>query len=224
MEKLAIIVPYRDRKQHLKKFIPHMNEFLKNKIDYKIFIIEQNNNKSFNRGKLKNIGFQIAENQSDYVCFHDVDQIPISEECDYSFTSSVVKLAIYVSQFNFSKRPIQELGGVILFNNHLFRKINGYSNDYWGWGIEDDDLGQRCIKSGVSILSRNGRYMSLLHETEGDTIGGGKQSPETKKNRELFNSIKNDDSKLFLSGLSDLHYEINSIQDLKTYYHIKVDF
>jgi hypothetical protein len=40
--KLAIIVPYRDRRDDLDVFIPHMEKFLANKqIDYKIFVAEQ---------------------------------------------------------------------------------------------------------------------------------------------------------------------------------------
>ena len=30
-DKLAIIVPYRDRQEHLDVFVPHMHEFLKDK-------------------------------------------------------------------------------------------------------------------------------------------------------------------------------------------------
>ena len=38
--KLAIIVPYRDREEHLARFVPHMTEFLSDKnINYKIFTI-----------------------------------------------------------------------------------------------------------------------------------------------------------------------------------------
>mgnify|MGYP000323995674 FL=1 len=29
------------------------------------------------------------------------------------------------------------------------KKINGFSNLYWGWGFEDDDLRYRCIKNDV---------------------------------------------------------------------------
>ena len=41
-KRLAIIVPYRDRRKQLDIFIPHMDSFLKDKgIDYQIIIAEQ---------------------------------------------------------------------------------------------------------------------------------------------------------------------------------------
>ena len=63
--KIAIIVPYRDdklqnRKKQLIKFLIYMPIFLK-RTNYKIYIIEQSDDqKKFNRGKLLNIGFQLA--------------------------------------------------------------------------------------------------------------------------------------------------------------------
>jgi hypothetical protein len=27
------------------------------------------------------------------------------------------------------------IGGVIIFSKEHFTKVNGYSNEYWGWGI-----------------------------------------------------------------------------------------
>ena len=49
------------------------------------------------------------------------------------------------------KREIydQYFGGVTLFPIEVFEMINGYSNEYWGWGFEDDDLFKRCIDKGV---------------------------------------------------------------------------
>mgnify|MGYP003153103524 FL=1 len=68
--KLAIIVPYRNREEHLARFVPHMEEFLSDKdIEYKIFVIEQDNDKPFNRGWLLNVGFEISQKQGyDYFC------------------------------------------------------------------------------------------------------------------------------------------------------------
>jgi hypothetical protein len=77
MKKLSIVVPYRDRKSHLDNFIPYMEKFLSDdEIDYNIFIIEQFDDKPFNRAKLLNIGFKESEG-FDYFAFHDVDMLPL---------------------------------------------------------------------------------------------------------------------------------------------------
>ncbi len=34
-------------------------------------------------------------------------------------------------------------GGVEMFTKQHFEKINGFSNVFWGWGAEDDNLYQR---------------------------------------------------------------------------------
>ena len=108
MHKLGIIVPYRDREEHLKKFVPHIKHFLSNKIDYKIIIVEQTHEKSFNRGMLRNIGFDILKNECQYFCMHDIDMLPINDDCDYSYNEGVVKLSKFISQFNFVPRPENE--------------------------------------------------------------------------------------------------------------------
>jgi predicted glycosyltransferase involved in capsule biosynthesis len=217
---LSIIVPYRNREDHLKKFIPHMKSFL-NGTEVKINIIEQADDKPFNRGKLLNIGFNITQKDSSYFCFHDIDMLPTSKDCDYSFFKGVCKLSFYVSQFNFIPRPDTELGGVILIDKESFLHINGYSNNYWGWGVEDNDLALRCNIKKIPFGVRKGRYMSLAHKANGDTYGDA-PSNETLKNRNYFDNIKKNTNNLFEDGLSTLEYKINDIIDCKNYNIYKV--
>ena len=71
--KLGIIVPYRKRPGHLRKFRESIESYLKDQ-DYELIVVEQNDDLPFNRGKLLNIGFQQAiRKQCDYVVFHDID-------------------------------------------------------------------------------------------------------------------------------------------------------
>ena len=77
ISKLAIIVPYRNRKKQLDRFIKHIDKFFKNPIrsteklvDYHIFVIEQSDDKPFNQGKLLNIGYSCAQNK-DYDSLRD---------------------------------------------------------------------------------------------------------------------------------------------------------
>lgn len=43
-------------------------------------------------------------------------------------------------------------GGISAMTVQQLRSINGFSNRYWGWGGEDDDLADRCaIFCGSSV-------------------------------------------------------------------------
>ena len=144
--KLGVIVPYRKRPTHLRKFQESIKEYLKD-YDYELIIVEQSDDLPFNRGKLLNIGFKTAlRKQCDYVVFHDVDMLPI--DVDYSYSEVPLHLA---TGFSNSKREIFKtyFGGVTLFPIDLFKRVNGYSNEYWGWGFEDDDLLLRCTEQNV---------------------------------------------------------------------------
>ena len=61
-KRLAIVVPYRDRAEHLARFVPHMaTYFARDKLDrqlsYTVNIVEQWGNAPFSRGRLGNCGF-----------------------------------------------------------------------------------------------------------------------------------------------------------------------
>ena len=147
--KLGIIVPYRDRYKHLRKFIPYIQSYLDGKdIEYTIVVVEQDNASAFNRGTLCNIGFkQAIQEGCNYVVFHDVDMLPV--DVDYSYSNVPVHLATYDIPFP------SYFGGITLFPVDIFEKINGFSNLYWGWGFEDDDLRYRCVRNNVSFASFN---------------------------------------------------------------------
>ena len=77
--KLAVIIAYRDRAEHLKIFLHHMHPiFQRQQLDYRIFVVEQSPGEEFNRGALMNIGFVEANKIDNYDCFvfHDVDLVP----------------------------------------------------------------------------------------------------------------------------------------------------
>jgi hypothetical protein len=146
-KRLAVIIPYRDRQSHLEVFVPYMEEYLK-EYEYKIFVIEQSDDKPFNRGKLLNVGAKIAIKEGfDYFALHDVDMLPL-KGVDYSYPDTPIHL---VSKINKDIPFMDYFGGVTLFNVHDYKLINGYSNEYWGWGFEDDDLLYRCIQRNIPL-------------------------------------------------------------------------
>ena len=160
--KLGVIVPYRNRESHLSKFTDETTAYLKSKkIDFEIVVVEQSDDKPFNRGKLLNIGYLKAKELGcDYVVFHDVDMIPI--EVDYSFSEIPLHLATnFELEYEKSKNLQFDdyFGGVTMLSNSIFEKINGYSNLYWGWGFEDDDLlfrvNEKKIPIDTKIIGKN---------------------------------------------------------------------
>lgn len=160
--RLAIIVPYRDRATHLRMFVPYMSAYLKmhEHTDFKILIVEQADNKPFNRGKLLNVGYNSV--QADYYVFHDIDMLPIT--ADYSPCLSPTHLVSNASQFKDGIPYETYFGGVTMFPNADFMLINGFSNEYWGWGSEDDDLIARCKQAGLVTHRREGGvFKSLDH-------------------------------------------------------------
>jgi len=193
---LSIIIPYRDRSDHLEVFIRET----KGKINadrYDIIVVNQDDDKPFNRAKLLNIGFDYMKDKSDYFCFHDIDMIPIN--IDYSYPDKPYHLAVNVPQ-----STISYYGGVNIFNKTDFLKINGFSNEYWGWGGEDDDLLNRIRSVGFDIYRKDGEFKSLYHEPNG---------PEHKNysnNLDRCRGVYN----YQLEGLNTLKYELNSVESI----------
>jgi len=152
MNKLGVIVPYRDREEHLSIFKKHITEYLnREKIQFELIIVEQSDNRPFNRGQLLNIGFLEAEELGcNYVVFHDVDMLPI--DADYSYSPNPTNLITsFVCNSVYSKELFDGyFGGVTIFPTHLFKKINGYPNNFGGWGFEDDELFKRCAINGLN--------------------------------------------------------------------------
>lgn len=139
---VAIIVPFRDlhaaqkRAAHLKQFIPHMVQFL-GKLqtagiisNYHVYIVEQSNDqRKFNRGKLLNIGFDLARKapkKHDVFIFHDVDLLPDADLGDWY--SKFPKRPIHIARVwsRYSNNP-KYFGGAVSFSSSDYKRINGVS-------------------------------------------------------------------------------------------------
>lgn len=200
IHKLGIIVPYRNRKYHLAAFIPHIHHFL-SQVPHELLIIEQTiDGKPFNRGKLLNIGYTLAKNSCTYLCFHDIDMLPV--QADYSYAISPTHLATSVEQFGYEMPYPEYFGGVTLMNIFDFELVNGYSNSYWGWGSEDDDLRFRCLENGLKIESRLGVFLSLKHSKAEES------DPFIQANRERYEEFFFGNHALGEDGLKNLKFKL----------------
>jgi hypothetical protein len=194
---LGIIVPYRDRADHLQLFVPHIAAFFSRDAknvggNISITIVEQEHGLEFNRGLMNNIGYALSKERCDYVCFHDVDYLPVS--ADYSAPDGFATIAWYKQQradprgFIIKDKLEFFFGGVVLFRKDAFEQVNGFANAYWGWGFEDNDIANRCVLETVPILRRKGTFKVLSHINRGFDLSGGTttRSAANKRNFELF--------------------------------------
>lgn len=152
----GIIIPFRKREDHLKQSAPILKRY------GKVYVIEQMDKLPFNRGKLINAGYLTFRNEFNYFTAHDVDLIP-EKRVDYSYSPLPCHLAAEIQHLNYHLPYEKYFGGVTLMPNHLFEKINGFPNDYNGWGGEDDQLRKRFVEMHIDVTRRPGRYLSLPH-------------------------------------------------------------
>ena len=60
------------------------------------------------------------------------------------------------------------VGGVLNMRTEHFQRVNGYSNLYWGWGAEDDDMAYRFSIFFLSYIDFYGHLLAdctILYST-----------------------------------------------------------
>lgn len=215
--KVAVIVPYRDREPHLRAFLLNIHKFLqKQQIEYGIYIVEQDGNQPFNRAMLMNVGAAEAVKQhSDYQCyiFHDVDLLPEDDRNLYTCPIQPRHMSVSIDSFLY-RLPYDDIfGGVSAMTVSQFKAVNGFSNLFWGWGGEDDDMANRLRlkKLFISRYPANiARYKMLKHGKE-------------KANPERFKYLYSGAKRVNRDGLNSLKYNKVDLVLKKLYTWILVD-
>ncbi|XP_022661016.1 beta-1,4-N-acetylgalactosaminyltransferase bre-4-like isoform X2 [Varroa destructor] len=214
--KVAIIVPYREREEHLRKLLHNLHPMLKRQqLDYEIFVVEQNGMYRFNRAKLMNIGFLEASKLNDFECFifHDVDLIPEDDRNLYSCPDQPRHMSVAVSTMKYKLPYANIFGGVSALSKKDMRTVNGFSNEFWGWGGEDDDMSARIRYHKLKITrypASIARYKMLSHK---------KDTP----NPERYRYLKRGRLRYRTDGINSCKYRVLNIVFKKLYTWILVD-
>ena len=150
--KLAILVPFRDRFDELLQFVPHMERFLnRQRIFHHIFVLNQNDRYRFNRASLINVGFLSTKDEYDYIAMHDVDLLPMNDNLKYEYPQNG-PLHIAAPELHPKYHYPSFVGGILLIKREHFELLNGMSNKYWGWGLEDDEFYVRMKEAGLNVF------------------------------------------------------------------------
>jgi hypothetical protein len=146
------IVPYRNRQENKRQFeIFFYHLKIHNKWtddDVKLFYAHQKDDRPFNRGAMKNIGFiamtqEYPDHYKDITfVFHDVDTMPDTADL-IPYTAEKGQISHYYG-YSYS------LGGIFAIKGDDFEKIEGFPN-FWGWGYEDTLINERAIANNIKV-------------------------------------------------------------------------
>ncbi|KAM4710325.1 beta-1,4-galactosyltransferase 1-like isoform 2-T2 [Discoglossus pictus] len=218
-QKIAIIIPFRNREPHLKTWLYYMHPFLqKQQGDYGIYVVEQSNRTTFNKAKLMNIGFTEASMDYDYGCFifSDVDIIPMNQKNLYRCSANPRHLANSLDKFNFRLPYATIFGGIVAFTQEQFLKVNGFSNRFWGWGGEDDELYMRVVAARMKIERPDqtiARSRMISHKRDSGNERTG------RSNHLIYKAAL----RMHMDGLTTLNYTVISRTEHGLYKKITVD-
>jgi hypothetical protein len=204
--------------------------------DFTVYFIEQGDSRLFSRGFLINVGITEASRRLGAglrcVLTHDVDLIPKSDQVPYNWCDHPIRLGSELQHYNWDIPYPSYCGGVVSMNIHDWKTINGMSNDYEGWGGEDDDIYIRLKQS--NLLFGNYSYKTkdnlsewrpqLIRPPKGRGVfvniegGANQRHKENLKNKnthkqykyniEIFHDMRNGSTRWKEDGLNDLLYSI----------------
>ncbi|WKX94996.1 hypothetical protein Q1695_011893 [Nippostrongylus brasiliensis] len=216
--KVAIIIPFRDRQSHLTRLIDFLIPILqRQRLDFRFIVTEQYGNDLFNKGRIMNAAFRFAETLGvDCVIFHDVDMFPQDDRNPYSCPPSPRHMGAFVSNLGYQLWYKEIVGGVLAVSMEDYRLINGYSNMYWAWGGEDDDMGKRILSLNYTIERpepETGRYSMLKH------VKRKRTAPKL-----IYKLLEIAEQRVSFDGLNETDkWTVRKITKRPLYYHLYVD-
>ncbi|CAE8631386.1 unnamed protein product, partial [Polarella glacialis] len=159
---VVVIIPFRDREYHLTLFKKFWRWFAQHGREpksvqrWEVFVMEQFDSMTFNRGWNFNVGLAVASAQKsassevsaadgiDFDCavIQDIDYLP-EKGVDYGECDVPIQLSSEIDRYNWKTPYLTSAGGIVGMSLKHWRKINGFGNNYFGWGGEDDELHHR---------------------------------------------------------------------------------
>uniref|UniRef100_A0A1I8FRC8 Beta-1,4-galactosyltransferase 4 n=1 Tax=Macrostomum lignano TaxID=282301 RepID=A0A1I8FRC8_9PLAT len=197
---VLILVPYRQREQHLAgsaeatctRFWQRQQHLLQQHCGW-----ESSTATPRSKGQTDECGILESVRQLrrfDCVVFHDVDLLPTNPFVPYNCPAYPRHISVSIDKFGYSLPYKQLVGGVLAMPVRHFLKVNGYSNLFWGWGGEDDDMEARPNP-------RLARYRMIRHQAR----------------KEFLNE------RYRLDGLNSLSYSLVASESRPLYTHFLID-
>jgi UDP-glucose 4-epimerase len=169
---------------------------------YKIWVIEQGNDRPFNRGWLLNAAFMEAVRETpDAVFVH----------CNTDYTLPVGPIPAPMQQTPEGVHDVhgfdQALGAYCLFGADAYRRCNGFPVDLWGWGGDDIAIAKRLVLAGVPIVRYEGLYNRWVQEQKEHFRDPSANSANIQRGLDVTADTLHD------NGLTTTRYWVVSLRD-----------
>lgn len=191
------------RKKELAEWIGNIRLVMKQNLGvlYRIYVIEQADEKLWNRGILYNAGFQVAATDDRSFLFincntdYTIPEEPLPDEF-FNHTEGFLDLHGYDGG----------LGSFCAFYADAFEKCNGFPNDFWGWGGEDYAIKRRIDFAGIPIHRPSNLYAKWIKEKRDHP----RDDSRNRENTELADRMTKET--MWDSGVNKLVYEIEPVK------------
>lgn len=211
-----IVIPYRNRQTHLDCLLLYLQKYFDH---IPRLVVEQFDQAVWNKGLLFNAAYKEMGYNYDYMVLHDVDFIP-ARTVDYSYVENPTLLSTECSQFNYEQCYATFFGGVVGVCKEHYELVNGFSNNFKGWGGEDDEFRRRFLEKGMTTYRRaSNRFENFTHPRPDVQPYTGKDwnNPDYQHNWKLVHEPPNMDE-----GLSTAKYQVFSMKEFPDCVHLRV--
>lgn len=137
----TLCIPYRDMPGCLRLAVPQVLARATSLGRFHLLVVEQAPGKRFNLGKLLNVGFDLYRSGGvpdygpgslgDVFIFQPVDCIP------QNYQALRRDPSVDFHGFTWDEPDFYKLFSV---THATYLEVNGFSNDFWGWGDEDNEM------------------------------------------------------------------------------------
>jgi len=234
---LFVLVPYRatnqpQRVEELQRFLQVMPALLP---DARLVVVQQVDTRKFNRGLLFNACVnELALTDDDTLCLHDVDLIPEGVLLDEYTRALRPHTARHIGhaaiaglqRYSTFKPRAHCFGGVSLIRVSDFVRVNGFPNDFWGWGGEDTVLGMRVCRCPHPAIAIE-RSVGVLRDSENIQSHSAKMQQlcvTTSMGKGIHAMVrKYKKGALFANGLAQAKYKVAACNTHGAVWHFRID-
>ena len=250
---ILIIVPFADfrpeqkRSEQLKQYISHMEQLISNyntsnthnntsntdnNTKINIVIAEQISPlKYFNRGQLLNAGIKwyISKNKNpDFVITHDVDMLPDKVLFnEYLIAKKPISLVPQDEEYKkkYGRVILSAGGGIFGLPFQDYIKANGYPNDLWNWGGEDDAFSKRLdnINSKKFTRVKNGHIKHIDIQRESHQSKMEYLRKNKIRSMTVHENLNKDNKNWKNNGINQLKLNVKEFTKNNCIYHIKCE-